>query len=164
MKLRRPRSRRAGFFHCEFCSNVARLPPVPEFSEDIRQDDTEPCDLPDRIKRAMAEEGITHYPMSLVGEDVQAIINAVNVGIDAHLTACFCPDRGDSYEAGDRSITATSDTKYWKTGDKLQLAQTLECRVSVESLPVLLRRLDDSESESASSLRSAILSTLGIEE
>ena len=112
----------------------------------------------------MAEEGITHYPMSLVGEDVQSIMNAVNVGIDAHLTACNCPDRGDSYEAGDRSITATSDTKYWKTGDKLQLAQTLECNVSAESLPVLLRRLDESDDEAASSLRSGILSTLGIAE
>lgn len=112
----------------------------------------------------MAKEGITHYPMSLVGEDVQAIINAVNIGIDANLTACNCPDRGDSYETGDRSITATSDTKYWKTGDKLQLVQTLECNVSAESLPVLLRRLDDSDDEAAASLRSGILSTLGIDE
>jgi hypothetical protein len=121
-------------------------------------------DLPDRIRQAMAEEGLTHYTMSLVGDDIQAVIDAVNVGIDAHLTACNCPDRGDSYEPSDRSIAATSDTKHWKKGDKLQLAQTLECKVSADSLPVLLRRLDDCDDEAASSLRSAILSTLGIDE
>ncbi len=112
----------------------------------------------------MEAEGLTHYTMSLVGEDIQAVINAVNIGIDAHLTACNCPDRGDSYEGGGRSITATSDTKYWKSGDKLQLARTLECNVSAESLPILLRRLDESDDEAAASLRSGILSTLGIEE
>jgi hypothetical protein len=120
-------------------------------------------DLPGRIRQAMAEKRLTHYAMSLVGDDIQAVVDAVNVGIDAYLTACFCPERGDSYDAGERSITATSDTKHWKKGDKLRLSQTLECRVSVESLPVLLRRLDG-DTEAASSLRSAILSTLGIEE
>ena len=112
----------------------------------------------------MAEEGIEHYSMSLVGDDIEAVINAVNIGIDAHLTACNCPERGDSYQCGDRSITATTDTKYWKAGNKLQLAHTLECKVSAESLSVLLRRLDDAGSEAAWSLRSDILSTLGIEE
>ena len=112
----------------------------------------------------MAFKGVSHYSMSLVGDDVKAVIDAVNVGIDAHLTACFCPDRGDSYEAGDRSITATFDTKHWKKGDKLQLAHTLECSVSTESLPVLLRWLDESGNEAASSLRGAILSTLDIDD
>jgi hypothetical protein len=133
---------------------------MPEFSET----DIEEKDLRERIGRAMADEGIMHYTMSLVGDDIQAVIDAVNVGIDAHLTACNCPARGDSYEAGDRSITATSDTKHWTKGDRLRLAQTLECRVSAESLPVLLRRLDESDDEAACSLRSGILSTLGIEE
>lgn len=126
--------------------------------------DAEPNDLPTAIREAMAAEGLTHYKMSLVGDDVHAVIDAVNIGIDAHLTACNCPDRGDSYQPGSRSITATSDTKYWKAGDELQLARTLECEVSAESLPVLLRRLDDSGNEAAWSLRDAILSTLGIEE
>ena len=128
-------------------------------------DESEAEKLPAKIKQAMADEGLTHYSMSLVDDDeILAIIAAVNVGIDAYLTACNCPERGDSYEHGDRSITATSDTKYWQAGDKLQLARTLECNVSAESLPVLLRRLDESESEEAWSLRGAILSTLGIEE
>ncbi len=122
-------------------------------------------DLPNRIRQAMAEEGIEHYRMSLVeAEEIAAVVDAVNIGIDAHLTACYCPDRGDSYRHGDRSITATSDTKYWRESDKLQLARTLECRVSSDSLPVLLRRLHELESEAAWDLRSEILSTLGIEE
>lgn len=118
-----------------------------------------------RIRQAMAEEGIEHYAMSLTDdEEIQAVVEAVNIGIDAHLTACNCPQRGDLYQHGDRSITATSDTEYWKTGDRLQLAQTLECNVSAESLPVLLRRLDEGDNEAVWSIRSAILSTLNIEE
>ncbi len=116
------------------------------------------------IRQAMADEGLTHYPMSLTGEEVEAVRSAVNVGIDAHLEACFCLERGDSYEHGDRSITATSDAEHWKVGDKLVLSKMLECNVSEESLPVLLRRLTDQGSEVAWSLRTAILSTLGIEE
>ena len=127
--------------------------------------DAELDELTSSIHRAMAEEGIGHYTMSLVDdEEIQSVIDAVNIGIDAHLTACNCPDRGDSYQHGDRTITATSDTDYWKEGDTLHLARTLECHVSAESLPVLLRRLDESGNEEAWSLRSAILSTLGIEE
>lgn len=129
-----------------------------------RQEKATEDDMPDRIRRAMADQEIAHYTMSLVGDDIQAVIDAVNVGIDAYLTACNCPERGDSYQHGDRSITATSDTEHWKSGDRLRLAQTLECIVSAESLPVLLRRLDDGESEAALSLRDAILSTLEIEE
>ena len=116
------------------------------------------------IEQAIADEGITHYPMSLTGEDIEAVRKAVNIGIDAHLTACFVTERGDSFEYGERSITATTETEHWQTGDKLVLARTLECNVSRESLPVLLRRLHDEGSDSAWSLRSSILSTLGIEE
>jgi hypothetical protein len=135
-----------------------------EVIDEHRQTDSEEDDLSGKIRQAMAKEGMTHYSMSLVGDDIQAVIDAVNVGIDAHLTACNCPQRGDSYQLGDRSITPTSDTEHWKTGDRLQLAQTLECRVSAESLPVLLRRLHDDGSDAASSLRSGILSTLDIDE
>lgn len=116
------------------------------------------------IRQAMVKQGMDHYPMSLVGEDVQAVIKAVNIGIDAHLTACFCPERGDAYEPGERAITATSDTRHWQAGDKLVLARTLDCSVSAESLRVLLRRLYEDGSDAAWGLRSAILDTLGIEE
>ena len=120
--------------------------------------------LDTEIRQAMEEEGIEHYCMSIVGDDIEAVIKAVNLGIDAHLTACNCPERGDSYQHSERSITATYDTKYWKAGDKLVLARTLECRVSAESLPVLLRRLGDDGGEAAEGLRNDILSTLGIEQ
>ena len=81
----------------------------------------------DAIRTAMDGEP---YIMSLTGKDeILAVIEAVNQGIDSHLEACFCPDRGDRYEGGTR-----------KTG-RLTLCRTLECCVSVESLPTLLRRL-----------------------
>lgn len=121
-------------------------------------------DMPGRIRQAMVDEEMVHYSMSLVGDEIEAVINAVNVGIDAHLTACYCPQRGDSYQHGERSITATWDTKYWKAGDKLVLAHTLDCKVSAESLPVLLRRLEEDGSDAACSLRRDILSTLDIDE
>ena len=116
------------------------------------------------IREAMDDEGLTHFTMSLVGDDIEAVTKAVNIGIDSHLTACFCKERGDSFGHGERSITATSDTERWKAGDKLVLAETLEGRVSAESLTVLLRRLHEEGSEAAWSLRTDILSTLGIEE
>jgi len=133
--------------------------------EDIHPEDAANIAMTERIQKAMTGEELTHYSMSLTDdEEIQAVIEAVNIGIDAHLTACNCPDRGDLYEHGDRSITATSDSVRWKAGEKLILATTLECKVSAESLPVLLRRLDESDNEEAWSLRSAILSTLEIEE
>lgn len=108
------------------------------------------------IRTAMNGEPFT---MSLTDTDeIQAIIVAVNQGIDAHLEACFCPDRGDRYDGSKR-----------KAG-KLVLCHTLECVVSVESLPVLLRRLCDSdlgdtETESAGMrLATDILMVLGFNE
>ena len=54
--------------------------------------------------------------MSLTDTDeIKAVIAAVNEGIDGHLEACYCPDRGDRYEGGKR-----------KAG-KLVLCHTLEC-------------------------------------
>jgi hypothetical protein len=74
------------------------------------------------------------FSMSLVDTDeIRAVIAAVNEGIDAHLEACNCPQRGDSYEGGKRRA------------GKLLLCHTLECSISPESLPVLLRRLCESD-------------------
>ncbi len=109
----------------------------------------------DAIRTAMDGEPFT---MSLTGQDdIRAVIEAVNQGIDSHLEACFCPDRGDRYEGGNR-----------KAG-KLTLCRTLECSVSIESLPVLLRRLfelddDDETVDAAMSLANDILTTLGFNE
>ncbi len=108
------------------------------------------------IRTAMGEEPFT---MSLTDEDeMRAVIAAVNEGIDSHLEACFCPDRGDRYEGGKRRA------------GKLVLCRTLECSISPESLPVLLRRLyesdlGDAETESAGNrLASDILMCRGINE
>ena len=104
----------------------------------------------DAVREAMDGEP---YKMSLTGRDaIQAVIDAVNQGIDSHLGACFCPEHGDCYEGGER-----------KAG-KLTLCRTLKCSVSVESFPVLLRRLFESNDEAASSLARDILTTLGFDE
>ena len=109
----------------------------------------------DAVRKAMEGEP---YTMSLTGTDeIRAVVEAVNQGIDSHLEACFCPDRGDRYEGGAR-----------KAG-KLILCRTLECCVSVESFPVLLRRLfeldaDDDVVDAAISLARDILMTLGFDE
>ena len=89
------------------------------------------------------------YPMSLVGEDAQAVIIAVNQGIDAHLEAITTDN--SSFECGKRCV-----------GDKV-LTYTLECRVGVKSMPVLLRRLLENF-EVGCSLALAILGTLGFDE
>jgi hypothetical protein len=108
------------------------------------------------VRQAMANESFT---MSLTDDDeIKAVIAAVNQGIDAHLEACYCPDRGDRYEGGKR------------TAGKLVLCHSLDCTVSPESLPTLLRRLCDSdlgdaETESAGMrLASDICMVLGINE
>lgn len=107
------------------------------------------------IRMAMGGEP---YTMSLTDtSEIRAVILAVNQGIDSHLEACYCPDRGDRFEGGER-----------KAG-RLVLCHTLECSVSAESLPVLLRRLfeidaDPEIMDAAASLGSDILMTLGINE
>jgi hypothetical protein len=107
------------------------------------------------IRKAMDGEP---YTMSLTGKDeIRAVIEAVNQGIDSHLESCFCPDRGDQYDTDERRAGS------------LTLSHTLECRVSVESFPVLLRRLfeldaDDDLMDAGASLGSEILMTLGFDE
>jgi hypothetical protein len=108
------------------------------------------------VRQAMNGEPFT---MSLTDTDeIKAVIAAVNEGIDGHLEACFCPDRGDRYDGGKR-----------KAG-KLVLCHSLDCSISPESLPVLLRRLcesdlGDAEAESAGMrLATDILYVLGFNE
>jgi hypothetical protein len=109
------------------------------------------------VRKAMDNEPFT---MSLTEEDeIKAIIAAVNEGIDSHLEAAYCPDRGDRYEGGER-----------KAGELL-MCRSLDCVVSVESLPTLLRRLCESDlggdpdvQSAGSRLASDILFVLGISE
>lgn len=122
------------------------------------------------VRKAMNGE---HYSMSLTGREAEVVIKVVNIGIDSRLQACNCPDRGDSYEGGERSFIATEDGPRWKKGDKVVHTSTLECSVSPESLPVLLRRLtedteytgeDNDDNDVGSSLANAILYSLGFSE
>ena len=102
------------------------------------------------IRKAM---GNKPFSMSLTDTDeIKAIIAAVNQGIDAHLEACYCPDRGDRFGCGTRKAV------------KLVVCRTLECSVSPKSLPVLLRRLLDSDYEAGTRLASDILIVLGFNE
>jgi hypothetical protein len=92
----------------------------------------------DAVRKAMGGDPFT---MRLPGEgDIDAITAAVNQGIDAHLEACYIPDRGDSYE--------------FEGG-------ALVCSVSPESMPVLLRRLFEDGSDDATSLASSFMTSLG---
>ena len=90
--------------------------------------------------------------MSLVAEDRQKAIAAVNQGIDSHLEACFVPGRGDSFR-----LETPQGTRGKISGPRL------ECTVSPQSLPVLVRRLMESDDESAESVASDICQTLEIE-
>ena len=92
------------------------------------------------------------YHMSLVAEDRQKVIAAVNQGIDAHLEACFVPDRGDSFR-----LQTPPGIRGRISGPRL------ECKVSPKSLPVLIRRLVESGDEQAESLASSMCQTLEIE-
>ena len=94
----------------------------------------------DAVRRAM---GNKPYEMQLARTDAEAVVEAVNQGIDSHLEACNCPDRGDSYG--------------WAGGK-------LCCVVSAESMPVLLRRLCENDDEEGQSLARDILGTLGFNE
>ena len=92
------------------------------------------------------------YPMSLVGEDQQPVIAAVNQGIDSRLEACFVPARGDRFR-----FRTPAGIRGRISGPRL------ECQVSPRSLPVLIRRLMESGDEAAEALASSICQTLEIE-
>lgn len=104
------------------------------------------------------------YPMNLpLGtHDAEVVQLAVNQGIDSHLQACYVPDRGDRYEVQRPGADIASRVR----------GSCLDCNVSAESLPVLVRRLfemgekdskDGSVADHACSLASSICGTLDIE-
>lgn len=108
------------------------------------------------VREAMQGE---MFPMELVNRDeIEALIEVVNLGIDSHLEACFVPTRGDSYGASQRVLT------------EVMCVTVFRCEVSPESMPVLLRRLMEHEFkeerhfEAASNLQSSILEALDINE
>lgn len=103
----------------------------------------------DQIRQAQGEE---FYTMSLVGDDAAAVQAAVDQGIDSHLEACFMILRGDSYDFVER-----------KTRSGRLITSALDCVVSVESLPVLLRRLFEDNGGGGEALAGSILHSLGLE-
>ena len=95
--------------------------------------------LPDCADIVTACNG-EHYKMELVGDDSDVVTRAISQGIDAHLEAV----RFSQFDAGHK----------------------LGVEVEAESMPVLLRRLNEiheSGDDSAGDLASSILSTLGFE-
>lgn len=98
------------------------------------------------VREAMDKEP---YKMNLTGQAALAVQQVVNQGIDSYLEACYVPDRGDSYKV----VPGAHDMHQ----------TTLKCVVSVESMPVLLRRLLDAEDEEANDLAETILEQLGVE-
>ena len=105
--------------------------------------------LGDAIGKAAPKRG---YHMSLVADDRHRVIAAVNQGIDAYLEACFVPGRGDSFR-----LETPQGIRGKLSGPRL------ECKVSPKSLPVLVRRLMESDDGGAESLASDICQTLTIE-
>lgn len=106
-----------------------------------------------QIREKMGSE---HYPMTLVDRDAEVVVKVVNIGIDSRLEACFFKGK-DTYEA-----------KPDRFG-----GGRLNCSVSPESLPVLLRRLlentedtgeDGDDWDVGHSLVIDILNTLGFSE
>lgn len=88
------------------------------------------------------------YHMVLRGSDIAHVTAAVNRGIDSRLEVCAVHGR-DRYELL-RGIWPIYDSE-------------LECWISAESMPVLLRRLAEANDESHL-LASDILESLGFEE
>lgn len=87
------------------------------------------------------------YKMNLVGSDADAVVAAVNQGIDSRVEACYVAARGDAYQWQFRPVRG----------------RALVCEVSRESLPVLVRRLLEAGDERSDSLASSICQSLGIE-
>lgn len=98
----------------------------------------------DEIRSLMTEP----YVMQMVGEDLEIVKKAVNIGIDAHLEACYVPELGDRYEF------KTTTVKGRVTATKL------DCHVSKQSLPVLVRRLFEMDNERAWQLGRDIIDSL----
>lgn len=96
----------------------------------------------DKLKAAIIEALPDFYDMKLNRSDSELIREYVNVGIDSHLEACFVIDRGDKYSYYDGK---------------------LHCKISKQSMPVLIRRLMECEDERGLEFASSICSTIGIE-
>jgi len=98
----------------------------------------------DDVRKKMKEP----FVMQVVGEELEIVKKVVNIGIDAHLEACYIPEFGDHYEIKTTMVKG------------MVLAVKLDCHISKESLPVLLRRLFESDNEAAWRLGHDIIDAL----
>lgn len=90
-----------------------------------------------------AKNGNKPFTMENIrGSEADALIAAVNQGIDSHLEACFIRERGDRFIVSSGRIN---------------------CSISPESLPVVIRRLHEGD-EHAESLASTMLTVIGFSE
>lgn len=85
------------------------------------------------------------FSLSVVGNDAVAVVQALALGIDAHLEACFVEARGDRCTSHRVAQIATLDDQ--AVGMPLcgQKPRRLSLVLSPTSLPVLLRRLFEHE-------------------
>lgn len=100
------------------------------------------------------------YDAVFRGQDAIAVVKAVNQGIDSRLEACFLKER-DVYGAWP-CVVAILDGKDVCRIERMEAK--LVCKISPESLPVLLRRLNATRREEAEFLVYDILQTLGIKD
>lgn len=119
------------------------MPDGEPFVDDLGQEHTY-----DEIRDLMTEP----FVMQVVDKDHKIVEKAVNIGIDAHLEACYVPEFGDRYEVK----TTTVKGKV--------LAVKLDCHISKQSLPVLLRRLFEMDDDRAWQLGRDIIDSLKKEE
>lgn len=96
-----------------------------------------------QIREAVAKIPSGYYWMRPTDDDNALIMAAVNQGIDSRLEAGYLHARGDRYQ--------------WRNS-------RIEWHLSPESLPVLLRRLLETEEEHACSLASAIINSLDLDD
>lgn len=81
------------------------------------------------------------FPFSVVGNDAVAVVQALSLGIDAHLEACFVEARGDRCTSHRVAQIATLNDQPVGMPMCGQKPRRLSLVLSPTSLPVLLRRL-----------------------
>ncbi len=109
------------------------------------------------------------YEMELRGDSADVLAQAILVGIDSHLEACFVEERGDQCLFHRVAHIATLNDEKVIAPCCDSRPNSLSVVVSATSLPVLLRRLSELEyggdtdlQDAARSLADDILETIGL--
>ena len=111
------------------------------------------------------------YEMEVRGEGAAALAQAMQVGIDSHLEACFVEERGDQCFSQQVAHIATLNDQKVIAPYYSNRPNFLKLVVSAKSLPVLLRRLFELEyggdtdlQDEARCLAQDILGSIGLGE